>query len=542
MTEIIHKQNEYELYFWDKAAYLKHKFFFEKCLFHFEGEFAGEPFILNDWQDDWVANFYGWRLKETGLRRYREGAIWIAKGGGKTEFAAGLCLDGICNDDEPSAEGYVGAKSRKQADSCYTKAQRFVENSPFLKDKFTESYGELIYRRKIVHPTSGLELWDTNIFGAVSAEGKNFHGKSPHIAVLDEIWNQTDSELYSALSKSRRSRRQPIFITIGTAGERKNEFAWDRWCYDQSVLRDSLKNPHYLVKIYALDPKDDWTDEKNWLKANPSLGITPKLEVLRDEFLKARESPRLQNDFKQFHLNIWVSSSSSWLNQEKWLSCGSNEYPQLLGTECVAALDMSLTTDLTALVLVFKKDGVYWSLPFFFMPRETIKARSFDDQVPYEQWMQDGYIIPCEGALIDQNQVVDKILELKKLYKIKQLIVDPWKAAYVAQRVEKDIPDIGKFEQTVRNYGQPSSFFESLIIEGKLKHPNNPVLNWMATNVEVYRDNNDNMRPVKPEGLRGRNQRIDGIVALVMACSAFMAGAEKDKLNSVYKDRGLLIV
>jgi phage terminase large subunit-like protein len=539
MTEILIPQyRESDLYYWDKKQYLKHKAFFEKGLFHFEGEFAGQPFKLNSWQDEVIARFYGTLQKKDGLRRYRDVAIWIPKGGGKTEFAAGWALDGVCNDNEPSAEGYVAAKSRDQADTCYTKAQRFVANSPLLRDRFIESYGQLVYTQKIKQ--NDQEQNDICVFGAISSEGRNFHGKSPHIAILDELFNQTDSTLYNALSSSRRSRRQGALITISTAGERCNEFAYQQYQYAKSILRDPDKNPAYLALIYEAYESDDWMDEKIWAKANPSLGITPKLDHFKNEFLKAKESPTLAKDFKQFRLNLWVSSTSAWLNQEKWNACKAPICLEALkGLPCVAGLDISSTTDLSALVLAFKKDDEYLIVPYFFMPRETIRERSYDDRADYFEWMQKGYIIPCEGANIDQDVIVNQVLELKKDFDIRQLIVDPWKAAYITQRLEPELPMIYTFKQDLRTYTQPCAFFESLILDGKLQH-DNPILDWMAQHVEVYRDNNDNMRPVKPEGSRGRNMRIDGIVASIMALAAYMKGAQQEKKKSVYEEEGRL--
>jgi len=540
MTNILIPQHrDSDLYYWDKHQYLKHRNFFEKCLFHFEGEFAGQHFKLNEWQDEVIARFYGTLQKKDGLRRYRDVAIWIPKGGGKTEFAAGWALDGVCNDNEPSAEGYVAAKSRDQADICFTKAQRFVANSPYLRNRLTESYGQLVYTQKIQQ--NDQELNDICVFGAISSEGRNFHGKSPHIAILDELFNQTDSTLYNALSSSRRSRRQGALITISTAGERRNEFAYEQYKYAKSILRDPDKNHAYLSLIFEADEVDDWTDEKTWEKANPSLGLTPKLDHFKNEFLKAKESPTLAKDFKQFRLNLWVNSTSAWLNQEKWNACKSPiNLESLKGLRCVAGLDISSTTDLSALVLAFKKADEYLIVPYFFMPRETLGKRAFDDRADYVNWMKQGHIIPCEGAIIEQDQIINKILELKKVYNIRQLLVDPWKSAYIVQKLEKEISTIATFKQDLRNFTQPCAFFESLILAGKLQH-DNPVLDWMAQHVEVYRDCNDNMRPTKPEGERSRNMRIDGIVAAIMALAAYMEGAQPEKKRSVYETRGPLI-
>jgi phage terminase large subunit-like protein len=199
---------------------------------------------------------------------------------------------------------------------------------------------------------------------------------------------------------------------------------------------------------------------------------------------------------------------------------------------------MSSTTDLTALVAVFKIGNKFRAFPFCFMPRETIRKRALDDRIDYVGWMEQGFIIPCEGSSISQNQVIDKIRELLKDFKVMQLILDPWKAAYIAKQLEKEIPLIGLFKQDMKNYTAPCSFFESLVNDLRLEH-NHPVLDWCAQNVEIYKganNPNENMRPVKPDGERGRNMRIDVVVALIMALSAYMEGAQTEKPRSVYED------
>lgn len=522
-------------YHWDKRAYLRVKSFFEKWLVHSEGEFAGQPFILLPWQDEFIANVFGLIETATGLRRYRSAAIWIAKGGGKTAFAAGLALLGIVVDEEPSSECYVAAKSKDQAESCYNKARSFINNCPRLKDKFEESYGELVCSKTVLNKLTGKTFEDVSHFGAVSSEGKNFHGKSPHIVVLDELWNQSDSVLYSALSKSRRSRRQPLLITISTAGERRNEFAYGRWCYDKKIFANpALDESHYVV-IYAAEDGDDWNDEATWLKANPSLGITPKLDILRDEYKKAKDDPMMEKDFKQFHLNLWVSSTTAWINQGRW---DANTEPfsddSLVGLPCNLGCDLSLTTDLTALTLTFKKENKFYRIDRLFMPIELIQTRSFIDQVPYDKWAADGWIVPCGTTEINQREIEAEIMALYAKYNFAKALFDPALAANLMVRLETQLPYVGKFQQTYTGFSKAAPFFNKLISEGRLIHQGNPAVNWMAYNVEVSQSGNF-VKPCKPQGVRGRNIRIDAIVSGIMSLAPFreIADYETEAIDDV---------
>ena len=529
-------------YYWDKRAYLRVKIFFETKLFHSEGQFAGKPFKLNSWQDEFIANVFGVKCKDTGLRRYRSASIWIPKGGGKTEFAAGLGLYGTCADGEMAAEGYVAAKSKDQAETCYNKGLLFVSNSPDLKDKFSESYDELVYSRTLTNKVNGSTFTDVCHFGAISSEGKNQHGKSPHIVILDEIWNQTNSELYTALSGSRRSRLQSLFITISTAGERKNEFAWGRWQYDMKCFKNPNHDESHYSVIYCATEEDDWRDENTWFKANPSLGITPTIEHLRGEFRKASESPVLEKDFKQFHLNIWVSSVTAWIAPEIWLK-GKRELVEddFYGQECSLGLDMSETTDLTALSRVFKRDDGFYVFVDYWMPFNLIQTRTFDDQMPYDQWAQDGWLRTCDGNRINQEDIIDRLEELSKIYRCSVLEYDKWRASYIAEKAKKFIAEVAEFEQKTKFYHAPCEFMEGLIKDVRLFH-NNPILDWNAENVEIWKDGNGGKKPIKSGGVRGRNMRIDGIPATLMALAPHIEGAKAEKKLSVYSTRKAIII
>jgi phage terminase large subunit-like protein len=538
---INYKFRDTDLFFWDKSAYLKKKIFIEKYLRHFEGEWAGAPFLLLDWQDELVAELYGWKQKEDGLRRYREASVWIPKGGGKSEFGAALGIDSIRNDDEPAAEAWLGAKNEPQAEVTYKKVFAMIEASPRLKDDFEDSYGLIRHNREIINPFTGEKMKDQGTLGVVPCDGDSFHGKSPHFGHIDEVWNQKNAKFLSAMSKSRRSRRQPIFFRTSTAGRLHNQFAYNLYRSDKKVFENPELNPHMLVKIFEAPEGSDWKDKETWKIANPSIGVTPKWSILEDEFRKAQEDPELEDEFKQFHLNIWVKPTTAWINQTKWAACKEPfELENFYGRECNMALDLSKTTDMTSISLAFEDNSRYFLHNEFFMPRETIRERGFDDQVPYEKWLLEGLIHGCEGSEISQSDVLQRIFELNKLFKIKLFLYDRAFAAYIAAQLEKVLPRVIEFPQNLQTFTPACRFFERLINDKKLVH-NNKVLDWQASHVEIFNNYKEQIRPVKPFGERGRYQRIDGIVTSIMCLDPYREGymVEAPK-RSIYEERGLI--
>jgi phage terminase large subunit-like protein len=507
--------------------------FFPECLRHIEGDLARQPFVLEDWEKAILANLFGWkRLDAKGriVRRYREAFLMVARKNGKTPFTAGIAIFVTFCEDELGQQNYIAAGEREQAGKLFRQAKGMVEQEPELMDR-CRIYGgkaEAGQSRSIVIEEK------KSFLRVISADAAGEHGGNTHLAIIDELHVQPTRELVDVLQTSFASenRKEPLFINITTAGHDRQSVCFEKYSYACKV-RDNGGDPDkpgydpaFLPVIYETPLEDDWTKEESWRKANPNLGVSVSLDYLRAECKRAQEIPDYENTFRQLHLDQWTQQAIRWLPFFKWLECGKTPVdPKALeGRECYAALDLASTKDTVALVLLFPDDGGYSLLPFFWVPEAEITRRSLAKTAPYATWVRHGFLKATGGDWCDYTIVEKDILDLHAKYPIRELAYDPKEASMLAQKLIEAGLKLFAFEQSFKNYNEPVKLFEQLVGQGKLRHGNHPVMNWMAENVAL--DRNVAGLRIPSKGKSG--DKIDGIAAGVMALGRAMLNPASD--------------
>jgi len=507
-------------YHFDAKAAKRAERFFERYLTHVKGEWAGVPFKLERWQRDIVRALFGWK-RQDGTRRYRTCYIEIPRKNGKSSLCAGLALYLLMADKEASAEVYSAAADREQASIIFDIAKSMVTLSRELAIRLK------VFRKVIAYDKA------LSSYKVLSADAYTKHGLNAHGIIFDELHAQPNRELWDVLTTSTGARTQPLTVAITTAGFDRNSVCWELHEYARKVSEGIITDDSFLPVIYAAGPDDDWRDPAVWKKANPNLDVSISLDYLKRECAKAGNVPAYENTFRRLHLNQWTQQESRWIPMQAWESSAGELKPDLLkGKACYAGLDLSSTTDLTALVLAFPIDGVIKLLPFFWIPGDNLQERSKRDHVPYDLWLKQGLIYATDGNVIDYSFIVAKIIELRKLYALKEIAFDRWGAAKIVQDLEDLNVTVVPFGQGFASMSGPSKELLRLVLSGKLHHGGNPVLRWMADNAVVKSDPAGNIKPDKAKS----TQRIDGIVASVMALDRAVrhnAGA------SVYETRGI---
>jgi len=249
-----------------------------------------------------------------------------------------------------------------------------------------------------------------------------------------------------------------------------------------------------------------------WHAVNPNLGESVSLDFLREECCRAKETAAYENTFRNLYLNQWTEASVRWIGTDAWSRC-NNRTVDLQGFECSGGLDLSTVTDLSALVLAFRRDDEIVLECRFWCPEEGIRKRSHRDRVPYQQWVKDGWLIATPGESIDYGFIRQEIIDLSRKYQIRKLAIDRWNATQLATELIDDGLDVVAFGQGYASMSSPAKSFEASIINGEINHQGNPILRWMASNVVVEQDAAGNIKPSKSKS----TERIDGIVAAVMA-------------------------
>lgn len=509
----------------DTQAAERIRTFFTKFLRHSKGQWAGAPFQLLEWQwESIVAPLFGWKRSD-GTRRYRRGYIEVPKKNGKSTLFSGLSLYLLVGDNEPGAEVYSAAVDRDQASIVFNEAANMVDSSPALSS-----------RLNVVRSTKRIVFQKTRSFyRALSADVPAKEGLNAHAVLVDELHAQKSRDLWDTLRYAGASRRQPLNLAITTAGFDKHSICWEQHCYAEQVAAGLIQDSAFFPFIAAAGTEDDWTSPEVWKKANPSFGITIGAEQFAEDCKEAQESPAKENSFRRYRLNQWTEQDVRWLALEKWDACSAN-VDGLEGRECFAGLDLSSTTDLTALVLVFPDGDRFDVLPFFWVPEENARRRERRDRVPYQQWIKQGLIEATPGEAIDYEFIRKKINELGERFVIGDIAIDRWNATQLATQLEGDGFEMVAFGQGFASMNWPTKKLEELVLSGRLAHGGHPVLRWMAANVSIEKDAADNWKPSKKKS----RERIDGIVALIMALER--ATCEQPLLRSYYEDNPLEMI
>lgn len=503
---------------------------FIENLRHTKGKWAGKRFWLLPWQEQIIRDVFG-IVKEDGNRQFRTAYIEIGKKNGKSELAAAVALYLLYADNEPSAEVYGAAADRQQASIVFDVANQMVQMTPAL-----------MKRSKIM--SAGKRIVNYNnqgFYQVLSAEVGTKHGLNVSGLVLDEVHAQPNRHLYDVLTKgSGDAREQPLFFLITTAGTEKESICYELHMKSVDLLADRKVDPTFYPVVFGLTDEDDWHDEANWYKANPSLGQTIQIDRVRDAYQEALQNPAEENVFKQLRLNMWVSSLTRFI-PEQVFDQGNEpiDMDALIGRECYGGLDLSSTGDITALVLAFpprNETEKYILLPFFWIPEDTIPIRVRRGNVPYDVWQKQGYLYATPGNVVDYDHIEKTILELSTKYHILEIAVDRWNATMLVEHLQNEGLTPFFFGQGFKDMSPATKEFYKLLMQARVIHGGNPVLRWMAGNVVVETDAAENIKVTKAKS----PEKIDGIVASIMAIDR--AVRNQSDSGSVYDERGILVL
>ncbi len=495
----------------DETTYIGQIF---TLLKHTSGDYGGKPFGMLPWQAFVLYYIFGWKVRATGKRLVRKAYVEVAKKNGKTELAAGIGLLGAFFDEEYGAEVYSAANKFDQASICWRSAATM---SRFLRED-SAGFASLVELHNATNNRNIFSRQQNSFFKPVAADSKTLDGLRPHFSIIDEYHEAPSDDILRNLSSGMVNRSQPLLFIITTAG-----FNIQGPCYNyRAVVKDILeckKNDDSTFGIiFCLDEGDDWENEKNWVKANPSIGVTPTWEGLRTEYKKAvNEGSSAEINFKTKNLNEWTKQSKVWIQQHIWKrNYRGFEQDELIGRKCFGGLDLAKTRDITAFTLLFppeEEKEKYKLVCRFFCPEDNARERSKKDRVPYLDWSKSGHLIMTPGNVTDYDYVENEIYTLGSLFDIESIGYDAWNATQLATSLEMNDVNMRRFGQYTKDFNEPINWIERNAMMGKIDHNNNPVLEWMVGNVELLIDSNGNKKFNKKKS----REKIDGMVAFGMS-------------------------
>lgn len=501
--------------------------YIERWFLHIKGPLAGTPIILDPWQKFWTAVLYGWR-KANGLRRFTRAYEEVARKNGKSTWKAPQGAYLFMMDGEQGAEVYAVASTREQAMTVFKPAfenfKRWTKRSMGMARSFRIFEG--MNQERIESGAS--------VFKPIASNADAQDGFNPSAIMFDELHAQKSSEQWDVLESGFGSRLQPMLSAITTAGYIQDGICTQIRGYLISVLDGRRDDDDFFGYIYTVDEGDDIFDEKNWIKANPSLGSAKTLDYMRGQARKAKALPSALTNFKTKDLNVWCNDSEGWIDLDVWDRNGKKFCRELLvGRECYGGLDLASTRDLTAYALVFpptEQGGDWYALVWVWCNESKIEDQA-DDAAPYRRWKDQGWITATPGNVTDYGPVREVVIQSCSDYDVREIGFDKWNAQEtVNELIDQGCPLVEVPQNTGGMY-PGSRKLEELIYSNRFRHGGNPVLRWSAGNVALLYDSNGNFRPDKKRSKP--NGRIDPIVATVMALGRAMSNREPEPVSEI---------
>ncbi len=476
-----------------------------------KGKGGGKLLKLELWQKAYLAATFGFVHKVTGLRKYRESMLIVARKNGKSTLGSGIGNYMLFADKEPGPDVVSAATKKDQAKVVWTEARNMVKKSPALRK-----------RAKCLVSEIKTEYNDGS-FKPLSSESNTLDGLNLHCAIIDELHAIEDKNLYDVLVDGMSAREQPLCLIISTAGTVREGIFDQKYSeaqdiingYDDGVYQDERT----LMVVYELDRRDEWEKPECWIKANPGLGSIKSLEQIEDKVKKAQHNPTLIKNLLCKDFNIRETSNTAWLTFEQINNEEKFDISELAPRYFIGGVDLSATTDLTCASAIFKKmvNGPLYVLQMYWIPQAVYEERTQKERKIYDVWLEQEFMRFSAGNRVHYKDVTAWFMEVQRAYKMNMLWCgyDSWSSPYWVEEMQTCF---GKqaMEPVIQGKKTLSSPMKNMgadLAAKKIIYNNNPILKWCLTNTAVDIDKNGNIQPLKINQLR----RIDGTASLLDA-------------------------
>lgn len=488
-----------------------------------KGKFGGQLVKLELWEKAILAAIFGF-IDIEGNRKYREAILIIGKKNGKSLLASIVGLYMLLADGEAGPEVYCAATKKDQAKIVWSEAKKMVKKSPHLADKVRALIAEL----------------DTDFndgtFKPLASDSDTLDGLNIHCAIMDEIhqWKNGKS-LYDILADGITAREQPLIFIASTAGFIREDLYDERYDYAEKVINgyfdpEGYQDEHFIAFIYELDSKAEWINEEDWYKANPGLGTIKNLKTLRDKVRKATANPAMVKNLLCKEFNMRETAGEAWLSFDELDNTETFNLMQLEPKYGIGGVDLSSTTDLTAAKMIFKVlgDSHIYVNQMYWIPEDLVEKKVNQDHIPYDIWIDRGYVRTCPGNKIDYHMITDWFKEQQDVHGIYMFKCgyDSWSAQYWVDEMKGEFGPVTMepVQQGVKTLSNPMKILGADLSSKLIVYNNNPVDKWCLANTSVKKDINDNIQPIK--GTKSY-RRIDGTASLLDAYVVYLNHQEE---------------
>lgn len=472
---------------------------------HFMGKSSGKHFQLENWQQFIIANIVGWYWKDGNTRRFTSSYIEVSRKNGKTALAAALCLYYLIADGEDGAEVDLAANSKEQAKIAFEFCSSFSKQLD-PKGKYLKPYRDNV---QFALNNSKLKVF--------AADDSKLDGFNASFGLIDEYHAAKNSKVRDVIKSSMGMRNNPHLCTITTAGFDKTLPCYKLRSTSIEILNKLKTDDSMFIAIYSLDDKDNWTDKDNWVKCTPNLNVTVTSKYIKEQVQSAINNPSEEVGVKTKTLNLWCDVADVWLPESYIVKASKDIHLEdFRDCECYIGVDLSATSDLTAVSYLIEKDNIYYFKTDYYLPESALVDKP--DRETYKLWKQQGLITITAGNVTDYDYITNDIVAASNILNIQKIGYDKWNATqWAIHATEIGLP-LEEYPQTMGNFNRPTKELERLILSGNTVIDNNEITRWCFRNVELKSDYNGNVKPNK--GIKSK--KIDGVIAIIQALGMYL--------------------
>ena len=492
--------------------------FIEKFCKHSKGAMGGKSFKLELWQKAMTESAFGF-VDDRGMRQYKEMIFYVARKNGKSMWASAVALYMLIADCEAGPEIVSAATKKDQAKIIWSETVKMIKKSPDLRNIIKCKVAEI-----------DCDINEGN-FKPVSSESNSLDGLNLSCWLIDELHAIKDKNLYYVIRDATSAREQSLGVITTTAGTVREGIFDLKYEQCRKILKyyenkqdpNALDDERTLPVMYELDSENEWKNEKMWVKANPGLGTIKKIEQIRDKVKQAKSQPVLLTNLLTKDFNINCNAEDAFLNFSEVKSDETYDVESIKGKLCIGGFDLSQTTDLTSAVILVKQNDKYYILSKSWMPEDVFQKRMHEDKVPYDLWINSGYLDLCQGNKINYTDVYNWFVETTKKYNLKMYRIgyDPYSAQYLVDDLRnyygKDVLD--EVRQGTKTLSLPLQELKAEFQKKNIIYNNNPLFCWCLCNLRVKIDANGGYNTIKN---RNGKVRDDAAMALLDAYTSYL--------------------
>ena len=478
---------------------------------HYSSGAAGKPFILEPWEDFIICNIFCLYRVDTRRRKYKTAHISVSRKNGKTTLAAALGLFSLIADGEPASSVIMAANSREQAHIDFDAASSFARQLDPRKKSLKVLRNEIVFQKN----NASLKV--------ISADASTGDGLNPQLVILDELHEAPDSKLFDVLRSGQGFREQPLMLSITTAGFRIGGFCNQYEDYCKEILMGQKVDDTLFALLYTLDDGDDWTDESNFIKSNPNLGITVKRDWLSEQVNQAKNSPTLEVGVKTKNLNVWCSSSTTWIPEQyirkSLIDVDLTEFKNKNNYLVYLGFDLAAISDLTAVSIMFVDPDTeeYFFKTWYYLPKSALDGK-YNSEL-YKMWSSKGFLTLTDSETTDYNYIQNQIVYLYETFDVQGVFFDSWNAQMLVNNLTNLGLPMTAYSQSIGNFNKPTKEMERLVLSDKVRFDNNPITRFCFDNVELKVDLNGNSKPVGDHNAK----KIDGVISMLNALGGYLS-------------------